>query len=352
MHEAGAHARDVIPLSAIEQLREAQAIIRQEADALQRLAATLDSSFCDAVQMIATCHGRVIVTGVGKAGLIGQKVVATLSSTGTAAYFLHPTEAVHGDLGSVRADDIVIAFSNSGESDEVLKLVPALRKIGAALIAVTRDTHNSLSRLANVTLPLGRHPEAGPLQLAPSSSTAVMLALGDALALVLSRLKGFSQQDFARFHPAGSLGQKLRPVHEVMRRGAQLRIARDSETVRQVLIEHRCPGRRSGAVILTTSDGRIAGIFTDSDLARLFEQRCEDRLDRPISEVMTVNPTTVRNDVLLPEVIQLMSDRKLSELPVIDQHRRPVGLVDITDVISVPVAEHAADTHHEINSAA
>ncbi|MEZ6060781.1 MAG: KpsF/GutQ family sugar-phosphate isomerase [Planctomycetaceae bacterium] len=348
MQSDGSDRREVIPLSDDEQVREAQSIVRQEADALLRLADGLDSTFCAVIRSIRECSGRVIVTGVGKAGLIGQKVVATLASTGTAAFFLHPTEAVHGDLGCVRCGDVVVAFSNSGESDEVLRLVPSLRRIGVTLIAVTRDTQNSLSRLADISLPLGNHSEAGPLQLAPTSSTTAMLALGDAVAMVLSRLNGFSEHDFALFHPAGSLGAKLRPVHEVMRRGSQLRIADASETVRQVMIDHSCPGRRTGAVILTGCEGRIAGIFTDSDLARLFEQRREDQLDQPIREVMTVNPTTVRSHVLLPEVIQLMSDRKLSELPVIDDDRRPVGLVDITDVISMPVEPYAAAKNQPI----
>lgn len=323
----------VIPLSKAEQLNEARSVVRQEAETLQRLAASLDFSFCEAVDLIRGRDGRVVVTGVGKAGLIGQKIVATLASTGTPAHFLHPTEAVHGDLGAVTEKDTVLALSNSGESEEITRLIPAIRRLGAAVIAVTASETNSLSSLADVTLKLGVNPEAGILQLAPTSSAVAMLAVGDALALVLSRLRGFTAQDFARFHPAGSLGQKLRPVSEVMRSGDQLRIARTDQCVRSVMVDLSHPGRRTGAVIVVDEQGRLAGLFTDSDLVRLFEQRKDGQIDRPIHEVMTSRPKTTRPDVLLPEAIHIMAHRKLSELPVIDSDGFPVGLLDITDVL-------------------
>ena len=324
---------EIIRCSQFDQLHEARSIIRHEADALVRLSDSLDSSFCEAVRLISDSSGSVIVTGVGKAGLIGQKIVATLASTGTRSYFLHPTEAVHGDLGCVGPNDVVLALSNSGATDEILRLLPILNRLCVPVIAMTRDPTNQLAVQADVVLCIGRHSEAGELKLAPSTSTTAMLAMGDALSLVLSRHRGFTENDFAVFHPAGNLGRKLQPVREVMRTGADFRMAVDTVTVRQVMVELSRPGRRTGAVVLTKTNGQISGIFTDSDLARLFEQRREQLIDGPISEVMTYNPTTISPDSLLPAAIQILKDRKISELPVVDEHKRPVGLVDITDVM-------------------
>ena len=325
--------RDAVPFSDVEQLREARRIIRQEADALGRMAERLAPSFCDAVRAIRAATGCVIVTGVGKAGLIGQKIVATLASTGTRAHFLHPTEARHGDLGCVCADDVVLVLSNSGETEELILLIPILKSLCVPIIAITRDAENALARHADIVVPIGRHSEAGDLGLAPSCSTTAMLALGDSLALVISRSNGFTARDFAIIHPAGSLGRQLCPVRDVMRSGQQLRIASENETVRDVMIHHSKPGRRTGAVILTNEIGRMTGLFTDSDLARMFEKRCDEQLDQAIFHVMTCNPITLGPDVLLAEAINLMSQCKLSEVPVIDQDHIPIGMLDITDVL-------------------
>lgn len=326
--------RDVIPVAHLEQLRDAKQIIRQEAEALKSVADNLNSAFTDAVQLIRSRNtGCVVVTGVGKAGLIGQKIVATLASTGTRARFLHPTEAVHGDLGCVSRDDVVLALSNSGASDEVLRLLPVLQRFEVPVIAITRDTANPLAAAAAVVIVLGKHKEAGKLNLAPTVSTTAMLAVGDALALTLSQALGFTREDFGAYHPAGSLGRRLCPVSEVMRSGDHLRMAHDSETVRQILIGLSLPGRRTGAVILTNDHGELSGIFTDSDLAKLFEKKCDHLIDGPVSEVMTANPLSVTTDILLPEAIQLMSHRKISELPVVDEHQVPIGLIDITDIL-------------------
>lgn len=316
-----------------EQLDEARRIIRHEAAVLARVANHLGEGFCEALDLICSASGMVVVTGVGKAGLIAQKVVATLCSTGTRARFLHPTEALHGDIGTVASGDVVLALSNSGETEEVNRLLPVFRAMGVSVIAVTQNNDNTLARLSNVTIAFGQHTEACMLGLAPSSSTTAMLAIGDAVALVLSRSKGFTAADFGRFHPAGSLGRRLTTVSEVMRRGGQLRIARDVESVRDVMISHAGPGRRTGAVILVADSGQLTGLFTDSDLARMFENRRDDQLDQSIRNVMTVNPVTVTCSMMLPAAIHLMSERKLSELPVIDEMHRPVGMLDITDVI-------------------
>lgn len=330
----------VVPWSHVEQLREGRAIIAQEGKALDDLARRLDGAFCAAVDLLLACRGCVMLTGIGKAGLIAQKVAATLSSTGTRAHFLHPAEAIHGDLGCLGPDDVLLVLSNSGETEEVCRLLPTLRRLQIPLIAISASDSSTLGREATVTIRLGRLREAGPFGLAPSTSTTAMLAVGDALALVVSRLKGFTPQQFAVLHPGGSLGRKLATVRDVTRRDDQLRLASETATVREVFTGLSRPGRRTGAVILTDADGRLAGIFTDSDLARLLEQRREDQLDQPIRDVMTTNPLTIGPDATLDDVVTLLSRKQISELPVVDEDRRPVGLIDITDVIGLMPANH------------
>lgn len=347
--------RTAATFSQFEQLREGRAIIKQEAETLLELSHRLDTDFCQAVELILRATGRVVVTGVGKAGLIGHKIVATLASTGTRSQFLHPTEALHGDLGCLGDDDVLLALSNSGETQEVCDVVVAACSLGRACIAITANENSTLGTLASVVLRLGSIREAEPLGLAPTCSTAAMLAMGDALALVLSRSRGFTPQQFAVLHPGGSLGRRLRTVREVMRRGAQLRIASQSATIREVFSSQTGCGRRTGAVMLTAGDGRLSGLFTDSDLARLLEQHREGQLDRPIAEAMTKSPLTIGADSFLHDAVELLSNRKISELPVIDDDGQPIGLIDITDVIGLmPPAEEGISIHKsqvEIRSA-
>lgn len=329
--------------SPLQPVRSARDIILRQAAALAEMAARLDESFADAVNLVGDCQGSVIVTGMGKAGLIGQKIAATLASTGTPSHYVHPAEAVHGDLGRIRGQDLVIVLSFSGETDEIVRLLPSMHEVGVKLIAVTGRSQSRLARAATVTLNLGPVREAGSLQLAPSTSTTAMLALGDALALVVSQLRGFTADDFARCHPAGSLGRKLARVEEVMRPLDQCRAASDRHSTRQVLVEVGKPGRRTGAVMLIDDSGRLTGLFTDSDLARLFEDRREDALDSPIQYVMTSQPATVPQRAPLTDAVQLLLDLKISELPVVDADHRPLGLIDITDVMSLlPTAEDDA----------
>lgn len=347
-----AELHSILPLTMTQQLLEAREIIQDEAAALTQLASSVDGRFCDAVRMILNTSGTIVVTGVGKAGLIGQKIVATLSSTGTRSMFLHPTEALHGDLGCLAANDLVLAISNSGRSEEVLKLIPILNRRRTPFIAMTRDQNSQLAKAAAVVLEIGRHNEAGELKLAPSVSTTAMLALGDALALVVSKAKGFGKSDFAESHPAGNLGRQFQPVSEVMRTDAELRTAKDSETVRSVMIDRSPSGRRTGAVLLKDDSGCLSGIFTDSDLARLFEQRREHLMDRPIAEVMSVNPTTIHESAMLPEAVSLMKQSKISELPVVNDAGEPLGLVDITDVIDVAPVARSSDSNYSTQAKA
>lgn len=330
-----AAVRAVIPFGEVEQLRDARFVIATEASALEQVARRLDSRFCQAVEAILDCPTRVVVTGMGKAGIIGRKVAATFSSTGTRSHFLHPAEAVHGDIGCLEETDLLLAFSNSGETAELLRLLPIVRGMNATIIAVTAVATSTLGTQSDITIELGRLREADAWGLAPSTSTTAMLAVGDALALVVSRRRGFTPDQFAVFHPAGSLGLQLKAVDEVMRPLDQVRIALESATVREVLTSQFHPGRRSGAVILTNEQGQLTGIFTDSDLARLLEQRKDGSLDRPIRDVMTRHPVTAQSGNLLLDVLRLLIDRKISEVPVIDAEGAPLGLIDITDVIGL-----------------
>jgi len=322
-----------------EGLAFAREVLRIEAEALDRVRDRLGDSIARAAALIYRASGSVIVTGMGKAGLVGQKVAATLASTGTRAFHLHPAEAVHGDLGRIRGDDVVIALSQSGETEEVLRLVPALRRLGACLVAITERAGSTLGQAADLCVALGPVEEACPLGLAPSTSTTVLMAVGDALALLVSRMRGFTADEFALYHPAGSLGRKLTRVDEVMRTGRQLRRASVEETVRAVFVRLAGPSRRSGAVLIEDGNGRLLGIFTDSDLARLFEKRREADLDRPIGAVMTVDPYAIRVGANLAEAVDLMKAHKISELPVVDRGEHLVGLIDVTDLIGLVPAD-------------
>lgn len=334
--------RHVIPLAPHDDLREARSIIDQEAAALADLSRRLDERFVQAVDAIVRIAGQVVVTGMGKAGLIGQKIAATMSSTGNRAVFLHPSEALHGDLGRLHSDDLLLALSNSGETEEVCRLIPLVKRAGTAIIAVTATGTSTLGRNADVVLEIGRLREAGPHALAPTTSTTAMLALGDALALVAGRRRGLTPEKFALYHPGGQLGEQLRTVREVMRQGSELRTAAETSTIREAFVSLGKPGRRTGAVMLLAADGRLAGLFTDSDLARLLERRRECQLDRPIYEVMTQSPLTIAPEAMLRDAVELLSQNKVSELPVVDTDGRPVGLIDITDVLALLPAEAAA----------
>ena len=311
-----------------------QQILQREAQAIQTLADKLDSCFVQAVEQIFRCPGMVVVSGMGKAGDVGKKISATLSSTGSPSHFLHPAEAIHGDLGAVKSSDVVLIFSQSGESEEVIRILSTLRSLAGSIIAVTASEQSTLARSADIVLLIGQIEEADKHNLAPSVSTTVMLALGDALALTVSEQRGFQAEQFARFHPGGALGRRLSLVDEHMRGLDRCRLAPDSETIREVFARHRVAGRRSGAVLLTQQDGRLSGIFTDSDLARLFEQRNEHLFDIPIHDMMTSQPTSVTSGTRMLEAIAIMGEKRISELPVTDGDGFPLGMIDITDIVA------------------
>ncbi len=310
-------------------------VLLAEAEALRLVADRIGPGFEQVIAILLACRGRLAVTGVGKSADVGQKIVSTLNSTGTRAYALDVTRAVHGDLGMVAPDDVALLLSHSGESEELLRLLPNLRPLASAVVAVTGNASSSLVANSDAAIVYGPVAEACPNSLAPSTSTTVMIALGDAIAFTLSELRGFTANDFARVHPAGSLGRKLATVEPYMRCGDELRIAPMTESVRAVFARGKHEGRRTGAIILVDGDSRIVGIFTDSDLAKLFERNSDGAFDRPISEVMTKTPISIRTHAKLTDAIELMRNRKVSEVPVVDAENRPIGMLDITDLIGM-----------------
>ena len=326
-------------------LDHARQVLRAEAAGLELVARRLDDAFLQAVdvllRVIGEGSGRIAVTGTGKSADVGLKIAGTLNSTGARAYFLDATRAVHGDLGMVHPDDAVLVLSHSGESEEILRLLGPLRPLARTLIALTGNAGSTLARKADVAIVYGPLEEVCPLGLAPSASTTAMIALGDALAFVLSQERDFTHEDFARFHPAGSLGRKLLKVEAAMRHGSELRVAPATETVRSVFARARHRGRRTGAVMLIDDEGRLSGLFTDSDLARLIEARRDEALDRPIAEVMTHGPLTAVLGSRVLDAVEVLRRHKISELPVVDADGRPVGLLDVTDLIGAFPAEDA-----------
>lgn len=309
----------------------AREVLRTEASAITALEGRLDDRFCRAAEMILACRGHVVVTGMGKAGLIGAKISATLASTGTPSLFLHPAEAIHGDLGRVMKDDVVLALSNSGETEELIQLVPALKRIGAPVIAITASAKSALGSISDLCLEMGKIPEACPLGLAPSASTTALLALGDALSLCVLKARDFKAEDYAQFHPGGDLGRRLMKVSEVMRSGDRDPHVRETQTVQEAI--SMITKARAGAVTIVDAAGRLVGIFTDGDLRRHMS-RSADALRGPIQSVMTRTPVTLRPEALAVEAVRLLREKKIDEVPVLDADGRPVGMLDVQDLLA------------------
>ena len=324
-------------------LESGKEIIEMEIQALHTALESLDERFVVAVRMIADCKGRVIVTGVGKAGIIGQKVSATLASTGTPSYWMHAVEARHGDLGRVRSEDVVLVLSNSGETEVVQLLVP-LKKLNTKIISITGNPESTLARYSDVVLDIGRLQEACPLGLAPSCTTTAMLAVGDAVALALFKMRDWTKEDYAFYHPGGELGRKLIKVCEAMRTGRGNPVADRNVTVRQALEIMSTEGS-PGAVSLVDEEGKLVGFFTDGDLRRRMLEDGPAVLDNPVSDVMTRDPLTVATDDLAAEAYRIMRDRRIDNLPVVDEKGRPVGIIDVQDWLDVErgVESPAAD---------
>ena len=318
-------------------LARAAEVVRVEARTIASLEQRLDARFVKAVDMLLACEGQVVATGVGKAGLVAQKIAATLASTGTPSSYLHPTEARHGDLGRLRARDLLLALSNSGESAEVVALLGPMRKIGAPIVAVTGEPASTLARYADCVLDIGRVQEACPLNLAPTASTSAMLAMGDALAMVVLQERSFGREDYALYHPAGALGRRLMKVREVMRKGEQIPIVESGRTIRDVvLVMNRTPGR-PGAALVVDKDRKLVGIFTHGDLARLLEHAGRVDVGDTVDAHMGRTPKVIGPDKLVEEAQHLLREHRIDQIAVIDEERRPLGLVDVQDLLDVRI---------------
>ncbi len=306
-----------------------------EAAAVSALAGRMAGEFAHAVELILGCHGRVIVSGMGKSGHIARKIASTMASTGTPAYFVHPAEASHGDLGMITRDDVLLALSNSGESDELLRIVPLIKRQGARLIAMTGVPTSTLAREADVHLDAGVEQEACPHNLAPTASTTAALALGDALAVALLDARGFGPDDFARSHPGGSLGRRLLThVRDVMRRGDSVPTVRPETGVTDAILAMSRGGL--GLVVILDDEGRMLGIFTDGDLRRAFEKRIDLRSAR-IDSVMHTGPRTIGPDRLAVEAVEMMERHRINALLVADSDGRLLGALNMHDLFTAKV---------------
>ena len=312
-------------------VRTAKEILLIEARAIGRLVSQVGKNFERAILLLEKCEGRVIVSGMGKPGFIARKIAATLASTGTPSFFLHPAEAVHGDLGMVTEKDVMIAISQSGETEEILQMISTVKKIGVPLIALSSHPHSTLARHADVVLDLGVRREACPLNLAPSASTTAALAMGDALALCLLKKKGFKTEDFAMFHPGGSLGRKLLKVEDLMRKGKANPIVSSKTSVRKALLA--ITAARAGSCTVVDQKGKLEGIFTDGDLRRHLRLNGEQILNKPVKDLATFKPLTIRKDKLAAEAIHILKSKRIDELPVVDEKGRAVGLLDVQDLL-------------------
>jgi arabinose-5-phosphate isomerase len=307
----------------------ARTVLRTEAAAILRLVDTIDRDFERAIEVLFECRGRVVVTGMGKSGIICRKIAATLSSTGTPAFFLHPAEAIHGDLGALRDDDVVIAMSRSGETEEVIRLLESIRRLGARLIAITGEPRSTLAKAADVTLDCGISEEACPFNLAPTASTTAALALGDALAMTLLVRRGFREEDFASLHPGGRLGRRLMRVEQAMHAGDASPVVRESTVMPEIF--HEMSSKRLGMTCVVDDDGRLSGVFTDGDLRRLLT-RTTDVLTLTAGQVMTRNPLTIDRQLLAVEALKIMEARKVTSVVVVDGERRVEGVVHLHDL--------------------
>lgn len=305
-------------------------VLRREGAAVSALANILDARFANAVELMLKCRGHVVITGIGKPWLIGQKISATLASTGTRSFPLHPSEAMHGDVGRLHADDVVIAMSNSGESEEVVRLLPVIKRVGCKLIGITAKPQSALAKHSDVVLEMGKFEEACPIGMAPSVSTTVMLALGDALALAVMKARKFSREDYAKFHPGGALGRSLMKVSEIMRSLKETATVDHKSSVKDAL--SAITRQKTGAVFIV--DGKkLLGVFTDGDLRRHIED--DGLLKHKVAEIMTRTGKRIEIDHLASEAVKLVQEFRIGELPVVNAKGELMGHVALKDLVSM-----------------
>lgn len=304
-------------------------VIEEETKALKSLAKSINEDFEKAIKLILNTKGKVIITGMGKSGLVGKKIAATLASTGTPSFFLHPAEAIHGDLGMISKEDIVIAISNSGETPELLAIIPTIKRWGNKVIAITNNKSSTLAKEADIHLFLNVKKEACPLNLAPTSSSTATLALGDAIAVTLLTLKGFTKEDFAKFHPGGSLGKKLMKVQEIMHKEDELPIVNPETPLKETVVVMSEKG--FGAAIIVDKNKNLTGIITDGDLRRFIKKG--GSIDNSLTEeAMTKNPKKVEKDKYVLEVLQEMEKYNITVMPVVEKNK-PIGIVHLHDIL-------------------
>ncbi len=310
-------------------------ILLKEADAIRLMAERLDEEFSKAVKMLVSCRGKIIISGMGKSGIIAQKIAATMASTGSTAVFLHPADAAHGDLGIVSRDDVVICLSKSGTTEELNFIFPALRQIGVQIIAMTGNSRSFLAENADIVLDTGIGQEACPYDLAPTTSTTAMLAMGDALAISLMQEKDFTWQDFALTHPKGSLGRRLTvKASDIMSKGDALPLVEETASLAELILE--MTSKRLGVSAVINREGCLTGIFTDGDLRRVVQQG-GDPLKLSACEVMTPNPKTVNTSTMAKECLDILETYRITQLLVCDKERRPIGIVHIHDLITLGI---------------
>jgi arabinose-5-phosphate isomerase len=323
--------RDEEVYSDEELIEVGRSVLMEEAKALERVTGRLGRDFVSTVRLIASCKGRVVISGLGKSGLVGRKIAATFASLGIPAFFLHATEGAHGDLGMVRPDDIGIFISNSGETAELLSLLPYFRRIGASVIGMTGKSESSLAQNSDISLDVGVEREADPLGLAPTSSTTVQMAVGDALAGAFTKIRNLGPDDFAIFHPGGALGRSLLlKVRDLMGTGENLPISRLSSTVRDALFEITSKGY--GATVVVDEGGLLRGIFTDGDLRRLMERRGTGVMELPVEDGMTKTPRTIEPEKLATEAMRIMERLEISVLVAVEG-KRPTGIIHLHEIL-------------------
>ncbi len=317
----------------------ARSALRAEADAVIQVIDQLDDSFDKAVELIAASKGSLIISGLGKSGIIGVKLSATFASTGTLSHFLHPVEAMHGDLGRIRKSDVLLLLSYSGQGEEVLTLAALVKQDGVPILSMTGNRESHLAKISDVHLCVGDVTEACPHNLAPTASTTAILALGDALALAVSAAKSFTADDYKKSHPGGNLGRQMLPLIDILRlhAGKNLPLISDTLTVDQVLHQTSTGGRRAGAVLIVNAAGQLAGIFTDADLAKLLVRHGSAALAQPIRAVMTSAPRHLPHTARVRDAVQLVREYRIDEIPLVDENDRPVGLIDVQDLMALKV---------------
>ena len=321
---------------AINFQKSALETLRIEQQALEVLATQINESFDRACEILLQCKGRVVVTGMGKSGHIGRKMAATLASTGTPSFFMHPGEAGHGDLGMLVRGDVLIAISNSGKSDEIMMLMPLIKHLGVPLITISRDDKGPMPQNADVALTLGEADEACPLGLAPTSSTTATLVLGDALAVALLEARGFTADDFARSHPAGALGKRLLlHVKHLMHTGTELPKVKPNTPMNKVLYE--ISDKRLGLTTVVDENDILLGIFTDGDLRRMIDQQQGFDVNLPVAEVMTKNPLTISQEARAVEALEKMHEKKINQFVVVDHTNKVIGVISMHDLIQAGV---------------